>query len=56
MERARDAGAGRLVLCSASNMTAAHRMYESEGFRRVPELDWEPDPGVRLVAYALSLS
>jgi ribosomal protein S18 acetylase RimI-like enzyme len=55
IERSLAVAAHRLVLCSASNMAAAHRMYESVGFRRAPELDWEPEPGVRLVAYALPL-
>ncbi len=55
VERAREARATRLVLCSATSMTAAHRMYEQEGFVREPRLDWEPEPGVCLVAYALPL-
>lgn len=56
LERARAAAARRLVLCSASNMSTAHRMYERVGFQREPDLDWEPEPGVRLVAYALALA
>ena len=32
LERARAVAANRVVLCTASNMTAAHRMYEKEGF------------------------
>ncbi len=56
VDLARAAGAARLVLCSAANMAAAHRMYEREGFVREAGLDWQPEPEVRLIAYALPLA
>lgn len=55
VERARRDGKERLFLHSGTWMRAAHRMYESLGFRRVPERDWEPEAGIPLVAYALDL-
>ena len=36
-------------------MRAAHRLYERTGFRRLPERDWSPRPGVQLLAYSLEL-
>jgi GNAT superfamily N-acetyltransferase len=55
IERARAAGSPGLGLHTRPFMTAAHRLYESLGFRRVPELDWEFDPGEWLWAYRLDL-
>ena len=40
-----------VVLCSAEWMTSAHRLYETCGFHRVPELDWTPVPGINLLGY-----
>lgn len=37
-------------------MVAAQRLYASEGFVRLPERDWSPQPGVPLLAYGLRLS
>jgi ribosomal protein S18 acetylase RimI-like enzyme len=51
IDRAAELGVRRLLLSTKPAMRAAHRLYESEGFRRVPELDWEPAPGVRLLGY-----
>jgi GNAT superfamily N-acetyltransferase len=36
-------------------MAAAQSLYESLGFVREPELDWEFEPGERLLAYRLVL-
>jgi RimJ/RimL family protein N-acetyltransferase len=35
--------------------TDSHRVYERVGFRRVPERDFVPVPGVFLWAYVLDL-
>ncbi len=44
------------VVCSSQpEMRAAHAIYERLGFRRVPERDWSPMPGVDLLAFAISL-
>ena len=45
-----------MVISTGDNMTAAHRRYEALGFRRAPDLDWSPLPGVKLLAYLLDLS
>src|SRR6185437_9111082 len=57
IERARAAGAPRLVLSTGPEMTAAHRLYERLGFVRVPERDWRPRPEMKelLRAYVLPL-
>ena len=49
-------GAERIVLCTQPSMTAAQRLYLAEGFTRIPERDWTPVPGMRLLAYSLALS
>ena len=42
-------------MCSSlPEMRAAHRIYERLGFRRAPERDWSPVPGVRLVSFAIA--
>jgi ribosomal protein S18 acetylase RimI-like enzyme len=50
------AGARRVVLSTLPEMRAAHRLYERNGFRRLPDRDWSPRPGVDLLAYILELS
>lgn len=49
-------GATTMVLSSLDAMTAAHRLYGRLGYRRVPALDWDPVPGVHLIAYSKELS
>jgi ribosomal protein S18 acetylase RimI-like enzyme len=44
-------GRRRIVLSSRPDMTSAHRLYARLGFARAPELDWEPVPDLRLVAF-----
>lgn len=36
-------------------MHAAHRIYQRLGFLRTPERDWQAEPGVELLTYALAL-
>jgi ribosomal protein S18 acetylase RimI-like enzyme len=57
IERAKRAGAPRLVLSTGHEMLAAHRLYERLGFARMPERDWRPRPEMEhlLRAYALEL-
>lgn len=55
VERARALRVERVVLCSMEIMTAAHRLYQRLGFRRLPERDWTPVPGVTLIAFALEV-
>lgn len=51
LARATEIGASRVVLCSAAEMHAAHRLYTRLGFTRLPHLDWCPMPGVTLLAF-----
>jgi GNAT superfamily N-acetyltransferase len=55
-QRARGHGATRLVLSSLPDMASAHRIYARLGLTRLPELDWDPVPGVRLIAFAKELT
>lgn len=55
LQRSRDSGLSRVVLCSASAMKTAHRLYQRLGFTRLPERDWEPVPDVKLLAFTLDL-
>jgi ribosomal protein S18 acetylase RimI-like enzyme len=54
-ERAREHGARRMVLSSLAEMTAAHRVYTRLGYRRSPHRDWDPMPGVHLIAFSKEL-
>ena len=55
LDRARAAGKASMVLSTDPRMSAAHRLYDRLGFRRLPERDWSPVPGVDLRVYALEL-
>jgi ribosomal protein S18 acetylase RimI-like enzyme len=55
LERARAAGRTGLAIVTAPSWTDAQRLYERVGFRRAPERDFEPVPGISLWAYALTL-
>ncbi|CAN5507235.1 hypothetical protein BH24ACT11_BH24ACT11_18120 [soil metagenome] len=44
-----------MVFCSDRRMLAAHALYAGLGFRRLPERDWRPAPGVELWAFGLDL-
>jgi ribosomal protein S18 acetylase RimI-like enzyme len=55
IDQAGRAGARRLLLCSLPSMTAAHGLYTGLGFRRLPELDLRPYPGLLLLAFELPL-
>ena len=52
---ARAAGRARIVISSATDMSAAHRLYERLGFTRAPARDWRPVPDVQLLVYELAL-
>lgn len=51
----RQTGATAMKLSSLDSMSAAHRLYGRLGYRRMPELDWDPVPEVHLIAYAKDL-
>ena len=45
----------RVVLSSLPVQVEAHRLYGRLGFRRTPEKDWSPAPGVDLIGFRLDL-
>ncbi|MEY9212674.1 GNAT family N-acetyltransferase [Thermobifida halotolerans] len=55
IERAVCAHVAHLVLSTQPIMVAARRLYVSEGFVRLPERDWSPQPGMPLLTYGLRL-
>jgi ribosomal protein S18 acetylase RimI-like enzyme len=56
IEYARKRGVRRVRLCTRPAMMAARHLYETTGFTRTPDLDFEPIPGLTLRAYELALS
>jgi ribosomal protein S18 acetylase RimI-like enzyme len=56
VSRSRSAGHRAVVISSLPMMTGAHRLYETLGFVRTPERDWDPAPGVHLWGFRLDLS
>jgi GNAT superfamily N-acetyltransferase len=55
IERARSAGRRGLAISTGGDMVPAHRLYEGLGFVRAPDRDFDPVPGVHLIAYTLML-
>jgi ribosomal protein S18 acetylase RimI-like enzyme len=55
IERAREQGCSAVVLSSQPVQEDAHRLYERLGFRRTPEKDWSPAPGIDLLGFRLDL-
>lgn len=54
LDHARQDGCTRVRLSTQPGMVAAHRIYQRLGFVRVPEDDWQPVPGLQLLAYVLA--
>jgi ribosomal protein S18 acetylase RimI-like enzyme len=54
LDRARAAGCACLRLSTQPDMLAARRLYDRLGFRRTPEHDWSPLPGVELLTYEIA--
>ncbi|MER5635726.1 N-acetyltransferase [Kitasatospora sp. NPDC002227] len=52
--RSRELGLTAMAFSTRPSMTAAHRLYERVGFRRTPERDWAPRPGIDLLTYGLT--
>jgi ribosomal protein S18 acetylase RimI-like enzyme len=55
IDRARKSGRKRVRLDTRTSMTSAQRLYERLGFRRDPDHDWSPAPGILLLGYVLDL-
>jgi GNAT superfamily N-acetyltransferase len=55
-ERAREHGATGMVLSSLAAMASAHRIYTRLGYHRDSRRDWDPMPGVHLIAFSKELT
>jgi ribosomal protein S18 acetylase RimI-like enzyme len=55
IRRCRDRGIATIGLHTTELMDVALRMYEKMGFRRVPEFDFHPAPGIIVMAYRLEI-
>jgi ribosomal protein S18 acetylase RimI-like enzyme len=53
--RAAELGCRAVVICTRDMAAAARRLYARLGFVRTPERDWQPMPGVTLLALRLEL-
>jgi ribosomal protein S18 acetylase RimI-like enzyme len=56
IDRAVASGVRHLILCTRTDMRAAHQLYGQAGFSRLPERDWWPTPDLPLLAYGLVLA
>jgi ribosomal protein S18 acetylase RimI-like enzyme len=56
LDRARARKRRAVFLHSTPVMSAAHALYQRNGFVRVPERDWLPEPDLLLIAFRLDLS
>lgn len=54
--QARHEGRHRVCLHTTPWMSGARRIYEELGFRRDPERDWVPVPGVPLLGFVCDLA
>ncbi|WP_395294423.1 GNAT family N-acetyltransferase [Kitasatospora hibisci] len=52
--RSRELGLAGMAFSTRPEMTTAHRIYERLGFRRAPERDWAPYPGMDLMVYTMA--
>ena len=55
IDRARRSERKRVRLDTRTSMTSAQRLYERLTFRRDPDHDWSPTPGILLLGYVLDL-
>ncbi|MER6399080.1 GNAT family N-acetyltransferase [Kitasatospora sp. NPDC059973] len=54
LTRSRELGLAGMAFSTRPDMTTAHRIYERIGFRRTPERDWAPYPGMDLMVYSMA--
>ncbi|MFB6891078.1 GNAT family N-acetyltransferase [Kitasatospora sp. NPDC056327] len=54
LARSRELGLAGMAFSTQPGMTTAHRIYERVGFRRAPERDWSPLPGLDLMVYGIA--
>lgn len=56
LDRARELGLAKVVLCLKEGNAAAVRLYQRIGFERLPDRDWAPLPTINLIAYSLDIA
>jgi GNAT superfamily N-acetyltransferase len=56
LDLARSDGRSAVAIATSTSMTSAHALYSRMGFRRAPDRDFEPVPGVRLLAFVRPLA
>jgi predicted N-acetyltransferase YhbS len=56
LRHAKAAGRTTVYLHTTPWMEAAGRMYQAMGFQRRRDLDWTPEPGVKLLGYRYELT
>ena len=56
LRMAADEGCARVVLCSVADRVKVHALYERQGFRRIPERDWRPEPNLLLLGFAAEIA
>ncbi|MFF9643844.1 GNAT family N-acetyltransferase [Kitasatospora aureofaciens] len=54
VSRSRELGLAGMAFSTRPEMTTAHRVYERVGFRRTPDRDWAPFPGMDLMVYTMA--
>jgi ribosomal protein S18 acetylase RimI-like enzyme len=55
IRRCRTQGIRSIALHTSEMMGVAKRMYEKMGFKRIPEFDFHPRPGIVVMAYRMDL-
>ena len=55
VDPARELGHDEVVICSMPESSTAQRLNERLGYRRLPERDWSPVPGIELLGFMLPL-
>ncbi|MCI2423317.1 GNAT family N-acetyltransferase [Saccharopolyspora sp. K220] len=55
IDRGRQEGVQRVVLCVREDATLAQRLYRRLGFERLPDRDWYIAQDVRLLAFAMDV-
>ena len=56
MQRATARDVRHLLLLTHPDMRAAQHLYAEAGFCRLPDRDWQPNPGTTLMAFSMNLS
>jgi ribosomal protein S18 acetylase RimI-like enzyme len=55
LRMAAEQGCARVVLCSVADRVNVHALYEREGFQRIPDRDWRPEPDLLLLGFAAEI-